>query len=332
MSSELGNGLPPENKFTLEIKDNEFDPTTLINTAYHNRIFSISMSHDYDYKNPTKNEDITIWFFGDYRINNQGQRVKQITQSEYQAFINKLKESVSLSAPDKDGLQRGNFHFEARQTIKVNVLYASSNHKINGHQDLIIDLKYQFSNDMELLVPELRRQATIYHKLYNIDEKSLVDLAIPRPDNLPECLEYPVITLGKSFSRIRQFDDTKFHCSIPKDLLDNAPDYQGGITYGKPHLIWMQYNHGDDLLRVRKSLLAGERPSTLADGISLALIYPQFFKYASICLFGTNLSKNPNSWDFPLFEYRSSLGDDLGHQLSSYLYKLTSVSFATSGG
>jgi hypothetical protein len=120
---------------------------------------------------------------------------------------------------------------------------------------------------------ELERQANIYKGL-GVSKDAIMRLLVPRPERLPNALEIPVVTLGTSIDLQRQVD---FGGILTYSDVSAGYDVAGGITFENLHLIWMSdgtQNLGRSAEWVRNNLPKNARPSTLQDGIALALVYP----------------------------------------------------------
>lgn len=132
------------------------------------------------------------------------------------------------------------------------------------------------SEGLALLSAELERQADIYRGL-NVPKDAIMLLLAPRPDRLPKELTIPVVTLGTSVDLNRQADFAGIETFYD---LSRGHDTAGGITFGEPHLIWMQ----DGTKYLYKSVewvrnrLAGkiERPATQYDGVAFGIVSPDF--------------------------------------------------------
>lgn len=122
---------------------------------------------------------------------------------------------------------------------------------------------------------ELERQAVIYQKL-GVNKDIIMRLVAPRPDRLQGYLNIPVVTLGTSVELGLQAGlagiDTFYD-------LSRGYDTAGGITYGEPHLVWMQDGRkflGKSVEWVRSHLARNERPATQYDGVALAIVHVDF--------------------------------------------------------
>lgn len=125
------------------------------------------------------------------------------------------------------------------------------------------------------LSSELERQADIYKGL-EVNKDTIMKLLAPRPEGLPEELKIPVVTLGTSVDLKRQAD----FAGIQTDYdLSSGHDTAGGITFGQPHLIWMQDGSkylGKSFKWVRGHLEKNERPDTKYDGVAFGIVNPDF--------------------------------------------------------
>jgi len=124
-----------------------------------------------------------------------------------------------------------------------------------------------------VLSAELERQADIYRGL-GVQKDAIMRLLTPRPDRLPKELSIPVVTLGVSVDLDHQ---ARFAGITPYFDLSRAHDTAGGITYAQPRLIWMhdgKKNKNKSIEWVRDHLKGNTSPSTLADGIALAITQP----------------------------------------------------------
>ena len=124
-----------------------------------------------------------------------------------------------------------------------------------------------------VLSAELERQADIYRGL-GVQKDAIMRLLTPRPDRLPKELSIPVVTLGVSVDLNLQ---ARFAGITPYFDLSRAYDTAGGITDAQPRLIWMhdgEKNKGKSVEWVRDHLKGNTSPSTLADGIALAITQP----------------------------------------------------------
>lgn len=124
---------------------------------------------------------------------------------------------------------------------------------------------------------ELERQANIYRAL-GVDKDAIMRLVAPRPDRLPKYLNIPVVTLGTSVNLERQAGLAGIETYYD---LSRGYDTAGGITFGIPHLIWMQDGSrykNKSVKRVQGILKRNERPATQADVIALALVHPDIRK------------------------------------------------------
>jgi hypothetical protein len=124
---------------------------------------------------------------------------------------------------------------------------------------------------------ELERQADIYKGL-GVSKDAIMRLVTPRPDRLPKELIIPVVTLGTSVDIQRQADFAGIKAYYD---LSRGHDIVGGITFGEPHLIWMQDGNkylGKSVEWVLNHLQRNERPATQYDGVALAIVFPDFRK------------------------------------------------------
>lgn len=127
------------------------------------------------------------------------------------------------------------------------------------------------------LSAELERQAEIYRGL-GVSKDAIMRLLVPRPDRLPKELSIPVVTLGTSVDFARQASFAGITTYYDPSL---AYDTAGDITYGEPHLIWMQDGSkylGKSVEWVRGNLGRNERPATQYDGVALGTVHSDFRK------------------------------------------------------
>jgi hypothetical protein len=126
------------------------------------------------------------------------------------------------------------------------------------------------------LSSELERQADIYKDI-GVNKDAIMRLLAPRPEGLPEYLRTPVVTLGTSVDLARQAQFANI-TNIKFDL-SKCRDACGGITFKKPHLIWMQ----DGEMYVGKTSHWAimhlyndnvERLCTIYDGLAYAIVHP----------------------------------------------------------
>lgn len=133
------------------------------------------------------------------------------------------------------------------------------------------------SKGLEVVIAELERQANIYRAL-GVDKDAIMRLVAPRPDRLPKYLNIPVVTLGTSVNLERQAGLAGIETYYD---LSHGYDTAGGITFGIPHLIWIQDGSrykNKSVERVQGILKRNERPATQADVIALALVHPDIRK------------------------------------------------------
>lgn len=128
-----------------------------------------------------------------------------------------------------------------------------------------------------ILKEELGRQADIYHDSFRIDRDAIMRLLYARPDYLPKYLTVPVVTLGTRVSLKEQADFAGIGTLYD---LSRGHDTAGGITFGEPHLEWMQdgSKYLDKSVDWVRNYLAGkiERPATQYDGVALGIVTPDF--------------------------------------------------------
>lgn len=150
------------------------------------------------------------------------------------------------------------------------------------------------------LATELERQADIYIGL-GVNKDVIMRLLAPRPDGLPEYLNIPVVVLGKSVDLERQ---CKFGGIRLRFNPSECSDYHGGITFDKPHLLWMQEGNrykgikqGEFVYHLSQDKY--ERPATIYDGVAFAIVRPGFrdpnlefkFRKFDIKLLGTMVGR-----------------------------------------
>ena len=90
--------------------------------------------------------------------------------------------------------------------------------------------------NLEALGAELERQAEIYKGL-GVGKDVIMRLLAPRPEHLPPELSIPVVTLGSSVDLATMESFSQIGIRLNKGTI--LGDISGGITYPKPHLIWM---------------------------------------------------------------------------------------------
>ena len=123
---------------------------------------------------------------------------------------------------------------------------------------------------------ELGRQADIYYEGFRINRDAIMRLLVARPSYLASYIDRPVVTLGTSVVLKEQADFAGI-----KTYYDFSRGYDtaGGITFGEPHLIWMDdgsNNLGKSVEWVRSHLPRNARPATQYDGVAFGIVNPDF--------------------------------------------------------